>query len=197
MTRYRRHRRLSLWSDLLLTGCFLVVLTLIAMRMSEPVDTQVFVGPFRVIDGDTLATGAQRLRLSGIDAPELAQTCRDVRGMEWPCGQAARTMLERLMGDAPECRGSDKDRYGRIVVSCRSAGRAVNADMVEAGYALSTDAIAFRREQSAAEAARRGIWQGEFQHPRVWREHAGVAQTDGSVDGLWTTIRSFLARWWL
>ncbi len=33
-------------------------------------------GPARVIDGDTIAIGTERIRLHGIDAPESGQRCR-------------------------------------------------------------------------------------------------------------------------
>jgi len=35
-----------------------------------------------VIDGDSLRTGSEEIRLVGIDAPELRQTCRDGQGRE-------------------------------------------------------------------------------------------------------------------
>jgi len=39
-------------------------------------------GPARVIDGDTIAIGGERIRLHGIDAPEMKQTCRTSKGKE-------------------------------------------------------------------------------------------------------------------
>ena len=45
-----------------------------------------------VIDGDSLRIGEARIRLIGLDAVELAQSCeRD--GQEWACGRDARDFL--------------------------------------------------------------------------------------------------------
>src|SRR5262245_59324026 len=46
-----------------------------------------------VIDGDSLRTGSEEIRLVGIDAPELRQTCRDGQDREWSCGRAAKARL--------------------------------------------------------------------------------------------------------
>jgi endonuclease YncB( thermonuclease family) len=39
------------------------------------------------IDGDTLKSSTTEVRLYGIDAPELAETCTDANGKEWACGR--------------------------------------------------------------------------------------------------------------
>ena len=54
-------------------------------------------GSVQVVDGDSLKAGDEQIRLLGIDAPELRQTCRDAQGRGWQCGRAARTRLAELV----------------------------------------------------------------------------------------------------
>ncbi|WP_137129953.1 thermonuclease family protein [Rhizobium sp. FY34] len=195
---YRHHRRMRLSKDLGLTLCFLFLLALVAARLGGDGEETVFVGPFRVVDGDTLAVGSQRLRLIGIDAPELAQACRHKDGQEWACGEAARASLARLIaGGALECRGFSTDRYHRLLVGCFSNGQNIGALMVREGLALATGAITFRREQASAQAARAGIWVGEFEHPREWRSRMGLMNAEEDKEGLWHSMRNFLSLNWL
>jgi len=42
-------------------------------------------GAIMVIDADTWDVGGQRVRVFGIDAPELAQTCKKPDGTTWAC----------------------------------------------------------------------------------------------------------------
>ena len=48
-----------------------------------------------VVDGDTLRFGAERVRLWGIDAPELSEDCTRADRSEWSCGKAARAPPHR------------------------------------------------------------------------------------------------------
>ena len=58
----------------------------------------VLAGMAAVVDGDTLHVGGQRVRLFGIDAPELSQTC-DAGNSKVACGQlAARWLRSRVQG---------------------------------------------------------------------------------------------------
>ena len=45
-----------------------------------------------IIDGDTISIAGERVRLHGIDAPELDQTC-DIQGKKLKCGQLAKEVL--------------------------------------------------------------------------------------------------------
>ena len=128
-------------------------------------------GRARVIDGDTLEVGGARIRLHGIDAPESAQRCR-AGGRAWRCGSEATRALERRIGSRTvACAARDRDRYGRTVAVCRVGGADVNAWMVAEGWAFayrkySTEYVA---EETAAKAAKRGVWRGDVVAPWDWR----------------------------
>ncbi|MCJ8506824.1 thermonuclease family protein [Rhizobium lemnae] len=164
-------------------------LIVIASVLQDGGEQRVFRGPFHVIDGDTLAEAGFRLRLAGIDAPELDQTCRTVDDQPWPCGWVARDRLVDLVKDSDvECRGTEVDRYDRPLVICYRLTTNLNVQMVRAGFALSTGLLTYQREQLKAENEKRGIWAGRFQRPSQWRrerklEHQGV-DFSNILDGL-------------
>ena len=121
-------------------------------------------GTARVIDGDTLALGPVRIRLHGIDAPELGQTCQGSDGAPWDCGAAAADRLAALIaGRRVTCAAREADRYGRIVATCA-------ADGIDLGHALVAEGLAwaflrYSEDYVAAEADARkigaGLWQGD------------------------------------
>jgi endonuclease YncB( thermonuclease family) len=134
-------------------------------------------GAVRVADGDSLEITrdgrTHRVRLQGIDAPEMDQTCR-VADHPYPCGEHARTALDGLIrdGGGVTCEVGEFDSYGRFLGVCRDArGRDLNAAMVEAGWALAyrhyTDAYVPQEER--ARKAGRGLWAGTFTAPWDWR----------------------------
>lgn len=130
-------------------------------------------GPAEVIDGDTLRVAGLRIRLFGVDAPELSQNCFS-NGTPMACGKMAKDVLESMIGGADlTCVGRDTDTYGRIVATCRISGVDISAALVEAGWA-----IAFQRysqdylpQEARARASRAGIWQWDFQSPEDFRSN--------------------------
>lgn len=125
-------------------------------------------GAARVADGDSLEIAGERIRLKGIDAPELAQNCRR-DGASWACGRAAQKALSRKINGQPvSCEGAEFDRHERLLAYCKANGVALNQWMVEEGWAVSYGA-SFKAEERAAKAARRGLWAGEFEMPHIWR----------------------------
>lgn len=125
------------------------------------------------IDGDSLMWGGVEVRLHGIDAPELRQICATREGGRWACGRAAKKWLRKLLRQgAVSCRRVTTDRYGRMVGICTVNGHDIGRAMVRAGLAVAYVRYSRRyvADERAARAARRGIWQGRFTLPRIWRE---------------------------
>jgi endonuclease YncB( thermonuclease family) len=82
--------------------------------------------PIYTIDGDTLRVGADRIRLRGIDAPELTE----------PGGQAARQRLEQLLQEGPiRIVPHGQDVYGRTIADVFVNGRNVAEVLAYEGYA--------------------------------------------------------------
>ena len=128
----------------------------------------------RVIDGDTLVVDGRTVRLWGIDAPELSQTCggEPVEPV-WDCGRRSRLLLQALVGSAPiVCEARARHR-GRIVAVCAVRGRDLAAAMVSAGMALDDATYShgrYSREQATARREGRGLWRGPFETPRNHRD---------------------------
>lgn len=91
----------------------------------------------RVVDGDTLRCGATRIRLQGIDAPELPGHCARGRACTPGDPVASTDALRALVGGAAMvCRQTDTDRYGRTVARCSVRGRDLSCAQVEGGFAV-------------------------------------------------------------
>jgi endonuclease YncB( thermonuclease family) len=151
-------------------------------------------GIARANDGDSITIGSTRIRLFGIDAPELDQSCKR-GGAAWNCGAEAADRLSRMVtGREVRCNPVSTDQYDRILARCFVTGTDVNRAMVATGYA-----VAFRKYSSdyvsneeSAKLAKRGIWSGSFDMPQDARAaqrgerqtparqtSAGRAQTTG------------------
>lgn len=130
-------------------------------------------GPARVIDGDTIVVAGTRVRLFGIDAPELRQRCRRWYWRSYRCGRDAAVVLARLTrGHAVECQPRGHDGHRRTLATCATDSGDLGAEMVRRGWALDYtrySAGRYSAEQEAARVERRGLWAGRFNSPEQWR----------------------------
>lgn len=124
------------------------------------------VGPVtRIVDGDTFWIGRDKIRLWGIDAPELSTVN----------GPPATRYLAQVVGNYPlTCRQAGASSYDRLVARCVDPwGRDVAEIMVDAGWALDWPRFSrgrYRPAQDRAAALRVGIHgQGVSLGPlKVW-----------------------------
>jgi len=122
-------------------------------------------GKAEASDGDSLRIGRHRIRLFGIDAPELVQTCERA-GWAWACGRTARQhLLARLIsGSETACDVRKRDRYGRLLAVCSAGAPELNRAMVRKGMAVSFAGL-YRSEEAAARHAKSGLWAAEYERP--------------------------------
>lgn len=135
------------------------------------------IGRAHVADGDSVAIAGTRLRLVGIDAPELAQSCRDAAGRAFACGETAKARLAGLIDGRPiDCRWQRRDKYGRGLATCRVGGLDLGAAMVRDGWAIAYGG--HEAEEAEARRARRGLWAGDFEAPEDFRrrERGGASR---------------------
>jgi endonuclease YncB( thermonuclease family) len=137
-------------------------------------------------DADTLKIWNLPIRLLGIDAPEYAQTCKDGNGREYKCGIVALNRLKEIIGSSEvRCEGDETDRYKRLLATCYVGDMNINQTLVAEGHAVAFvkyDTVYLPQEQ-AAQKAKAGIWQGEFQRPaeyrkKGWKEAEQTAKTE-------------------
>jgi micrococcal nuclease len=125
----------------------------------------------RVADGDTFyCRDGRKVRLIGIDTPELAQ------GAD---GRLAREALRRLLPEGRAVRleldAAARDRYGRVLAHVWAGDRLVNEAMVRGGWAMlytvPPNVRYVRRLETAqqeARAAGAGLWKhGGFACPPI------------------------------
>jgi endonuclease YncB( thermonuclease family) len=97
---------------------------------------QPLIGKAYVIDGDTISIVGNHIRLKGIDAPELTQSCGTASALS-PCGQASRQALIRLIGGREvQCASDGHDKYNRSLATCFIGNENLNRAMVQTGQAI-------------------------------------------------------------
>ena len=126
----------------------------------------------RIVDGDTLVIGSNKVRLQGIDAPETDQICFNANGVSWTCGIEARDQLTvHIGGREIRCSPNGIDAYQRTLGTCYFGDEDLNAWMVQQGWALAyvQYSKAYIHAEEDARTNQRGLWQGAFIAPWDWR----------------------------
>ncbi|MEZ5933975.1 MAG: thermonuclease family protein [Alphaproteobacteria bacterium] len=128
----------------------------------------------RVVDGDTIELRGERIRLFGIDAPELGQPWWDQDGREQDAGQSAMDALAILVeGRRLAVKVLREDKYQRSIAIVKVDGSDIARSLVSQGWAFASPGSSrYRRTENAARRRRRGFWQGEVMMPWDFRAAA-------------------------
>ena len=143
-------------------------------------------GRITVVAADTLRIGDRVVRLAGIEAPELEQTCTTGARRRYRCADAAVTALRRAIGAKDvRCEAKGKDGAGRETASCRAGETDIAARLVREGLVFAETGLLARygSDESAARAAKAGFWQGEVERPADFRTKAWEAAKKRAPDG--------------
>ena len=126
----------------------------------------------KVVDGDTIILNGDKIRFSGIDTPELKQTClKD--DQEVACGMSAKKLLVKKIGNnTPECISEGKDVYKRTLAECFVDGESLSKFLVRSGYAFAYRKYStkFIEDEDFAKANKLGMWAMKFQYPWDFRK---------------------------
>lgn len=148
-----------------------ILISALILVLATPAAAQQVSGRARAADGDSLDFSGIAVRLHGVDAPELMQSC-ERGGANWACGKEAASKLASLVaGRDVLCEQQDVDQHGRIVATCRAGAVDLGAAMVDAGLAVALPRFSDRYvgAEARARAARIGLWSGTFQQPADYR----------------------------
>jgi endonuclease YncB( thermonuclease family) len=131
-----------------------------------------FADNLKIVDGDTIVLNGEKIRFSGIDTPELKQTCMKDEQKVF-CGMFAKMLLIKKIGnETPKCISEGKDAYKRTLAECFINGESLSVFLVRSGYAFAYRKYSkkFIKEEEFAKENKLGMWSMEFEYPWDFRK---------------------------
>jgi len=133
----------------------------------------------RIVDGDTINLNGEKIRFSGIDAPESnykgkEQTCL-INETIIKCGKLSKEFLIKKIGtNKVTCKREEKpDQYNRILAECFVNGESLSKILVKNGYAFDYARYSkkkYAQDQEYAKTNKLGLWAMKFEYPWQWRK---------------------------
>ena len=131
-----------------------------------------------VIDGDTIKIGSEKIRFSGIDAPES-----NYRGKEQicfkgetkiTCGKLSKDFLIQKINNLKVTSEIEAkpDRYKRKLGECFVNNKRLSRILVKNGYAFDYTKYSkkkYSKEQEYAKVNNLGLWGMKFEYPWIFR----------------------------
>ena len=126
----------------------------------------------KITDGDTIRINGEKIRFSGIDTPELRQTCLK-QGIKELCGITAKQILiDKIADNKIVCIREGKDQYKRTLAECFINNESLSSYLVKNGYAFAYRRYSkkFITDEDFARTNKIGMWSMEFDYPWDWRK---------------------------
>ena len=126
----------------------------------------------RVVDGDTIHLNGEKIRFTGIDTPELKQTCLK-EGSKDPCGVTAKQILiDKIGNNNVECISEGIDKYKRTLAECFVNNESLSSYLVRSGYAFAYRRYSkkFVQDEDYARINKIGMWSMDFDYPWDYRK---------------------------
>ena len=126
----------------------------------------------KIIDGDTIHLNNEKIRFTGIDTPELKQTCTKNNEVIL-CGIEARKLLIKKIGkNEVQCIKEGKDQYKRTLAECFVKDLSLSSFLVREGYAFAYRKYSkkFVNDEDYARKNNLGMWSMRFEYPWDWRK---------------------------
>ena len=126
----------------------------------------------KIIDGDTIHLNNEKIRFTGIDTPELKQTCNKDNEIIY-CGiESKQLLIEKIGKNKVICIREGKDRYKRTLAECFVNDLSLSRFLVREGYAFAYRKYSkkFINDEDFARKNNIGMWSMKFEYPWDWRK---------------------------
>ena len=127
----------------------------------------------KITDGDTIKIDGEKIRFSGIDTPELKQTCIKDR-VKNSCGiKAKQILIDKISNNKVNCISEGKDQYKRTLAECFVNNESLSIYLVKSGYAFAYRKYSkkFIKDEDYARIKKIGMWSMKFEYPWDYRQN--------------------------
>ena len=127
----------------------------------------------KVVDGDTIYLNGEKIRFTGIDTPELKQTCIK-GGAKENCGiKAKQILIDKIANNTVKCISKGKDQYKRTLAECFVNNDSLSSYLVRSGYAFAYRRYSdkFISDEDYARVNKIGMWSMKFDYPWDYRRN--------------------------
>ena len=149
-----------------------ILVTSISLLVFFITHTDIRSQDIKITDGDTIKLNGEKIRFSGIDTPELRQTCLKQR-IKVFCGITAKQILiDKIADNKIVCIREGKDQYKRTLAECFVNNESLSSYLVKSGYAFAYRRYSkkFITDEDFARTNKIGMWSMEFDYPWDWRK---------------------------